>query len=101
MFCTAKIAMMIENTSARKTMNCDTVSTSEKRELASDLGRWPRRAARRRPIPRQLLRLSLVRRPWIVDAAQNTSVHQVSGRLFHLPITFFTTRHMGHFAPQL
>jgi hypothetical protein len=39
------------------------------------------------------LRLALVRRPWIVNAAQDATIHQVSRWLFNFTITFFAARH--------
>jgi hypothetical protein len=47
------------------------------------------------------LRLPLMRRPWIVDAAQNAAIDEVSRRLLDLAITFFTAGHSGRFAPVL
>jgi hypothetical protein len=70
-FWTAKIAITTENASARTTITWDT-------RLGGHLGCRPGRAPRRRSIARQFLRLPLVWRAWVVDTAQNTSVHQMS-----------------------
>ena len=90
-FWTANTAIKIENNSARKTMTCDTrlsLVTSGYR-FGGSTCRTPRRCA----VPRQLLRLPLVRRPWVVDAAQDASIHEVSRWLFNFTIAFFATRH--------
>ena len=60
---------------------------------ADGLRRRPRHSTRRGAIPRQLLRLPLVRRSRIVNTAQDTAIHQVPRRLVNFTITFLTTRH--------
>ena len=63
--------------------------------LVSDDRFWRRshRSPHRRAIARQLLRLPLVWRPRIVNAAQDASIHQVSRGLFNFTVTFFAARH--------
>ena len=75
-FWTANKAITIENASARKTMTCDT--NASQKTLADGFRRWPGRTSDRGAVPRQFLRLPLVRRPWIVNAAQDAAIHQVA-----------------------
>src|SRR5690349_4507904 len=63
------------------------------RSLRDGLGRRAGYAPYSRPIARQLLGLSFVRRPRIVNAAQNAAIHQVPGWLLYFPITFLASRH--------
>jgi hypothetical protein len=61
-------------------------------------GRWSG-ATSSGAIPRQLLRLPLVGRPRVVNAAQDAAVDQVSRGLFNFAIAFFAAGHRGRFAP--
>ena len=89
-FCTAKIAITIENASARKTVSCDTA-------LCDGFGGWASRPACRGAVARELLRLTLVWRTWIVNTAQDAAVHQVSRGLFNFAIALFATSHRVSF----
>jgi hypothetical protein len=42
-----------------------------------------------------------MRRPWIVNAAQNAAIDEMPRWLFDFAITFFTAGHSGRFAPVL
>jgi hypothetical protein len=56
--------------------------------------RWRTRgAAGGGAVARELLGLPLVRRAWIVNAAQNATIHQMPRGLFHFAVTFFTASH--------
>jgi hypothetical protein len=73
-------------------MTCDT-GALDAAALADRLG-WRRgRPPGSRAVAWQLLRLPLVRRARIVNAAQDAAIHQMSGWLFNFSIAFFATSH--------